>query len=253
MSQPDRYIVLGSKYDRLSNFVRMEVDSNWVEEYDQTRRCLGYWDDISQCGRERSDLQLSPPPLEPLVTGKELGFCSGLFTPVVTIMRDDAKAVFSPYLQGAVWGRIYELRNGEKRPTQYSTLLMPKALEVDSYRGRVIVAPKICKFCGQAFTWAASCKEEGLLRWQIRDRPVVFGNAVSLCVSPEYFKDMKLRSLFPDLKVVHKIKIYDKDPWGFVLPGDPEWDGTFRLPPAWLNRKQPVIAPDEPELDDETS
>ncbi len=248
----DRYIALGSKYDRLSNGVRMRVDPDWAAEYNRTRQCPGLWDEASACRRERAEIQLDPPPLEPIVTGRELGFTSFINRPVVATMRDDAKAVFAPYLEGAVWGRIYELRNGEKRPTQYSTLLMPRHLEVDSYRGRVIVAPKICKFCGQAFTWASACKQEGILRWQLRDRPVVLGNAVNLSVSPEFFEDMKLRSLFPDLKVVHKVKIYDKDPWGFVLPGDPEWDGTFRLPPAWLNRKQPVIAPDEPELDDET-
>lgn len=244
MTQPDRYILLGSKHGRLSKAVWMETDPDWAAEYDRTRQCPGLWHQASECRRERAEYQINPPPVEPLVTGKELGFMSCLETPLVITMRDDAKAFFAPYLEGAVWGRVYELKNGIKSPTRYLTLLMSRNLQVDVDRGRVITQPKICKFCGQSFTWSASCKEMGLLRWQIRDRPVVLGNGLWLCVSPEFFEDMKLRTLFPDLKVVHKVKIYEKDPWGFVLPGDPEWGGKFRLPEAWKNRKKRNVQPD---------
>jgi hypothetical protein len=181
-------------------------------------------------------LQKSPKALEPVVTGDERGYHSILENPIVHLFRDDAKEFFLPYLpMGGVWGRVWRDENGKRVATRHSTFQAPLTETVDMSRGTTFIAPKMCPVCGQARTWAPDCKHMGILRWQLRDRPVVIGDSTSICVHPDFYHDMKLKERFPDIKIVHKVKIYERDPHGWVLPGDPDWDGVFRKPPGWFD------------------
>jgi hypothetical protein len=67
---------------------------------------------------------------------------------------------------------------------------------------------------------------------------VVVSEFCGLFCSPEFYHDMKLAERFSDIKITGKVRLYDRDPHGWVLPGDPEWDGVFRHPPGWVEIKR---------------
>ncbi len=238
MKKVDRYLDLGSRHDRLSEPMTMSVSEQWEEWTYKEYYCTGYPVNGKCCVLARRELQEHPVPLEPTVWGDERGFHSSLNAPVVHLFRDDAREFFSPYLPASVvWGRVYRLNGRTRVPSNYSTCQVPRRDAVEMDRGTTPVAPEYCDKCRQAQCWAADRKHMGIMRWQVRDRPVLIDDCNSIAVHPEFFADMKLKERFPDLKVVHKIKIYDKDPHGWVLPGDPDWDGVFRDPPGWVRRR----------------
>lgn len=171
--------------------------------------------------------------------GKELGFAAALDEPVINLFRDDAREFFAPYLPTAVWGRVWRVRESDREATNYSTCVLPRTDWVEMERGTTPIPPRYCDICHSAYCWAGECRHMGIIRGQIKDRPVILDGFCSLCVHPEFYEDMKLKNRFPDIKVVHKVKIYDRDPHGWVLPGDPEWDGVFRKPPGWVDPPTP--------------
>lgn len=234
MKPVDRYILIGSRHDRLSEPMRMSVSEQWEEWAHRDYYCSYYPVNGQSCSMARKELQERPVPLEPTVLGDERGFYASLSTPVVHLFRDDAREFFGPYLpKSVVWGRVFRQEGLSRVPTRYSTCQVPRRDAVQLNRGTTPIAPVYCEKCGQAYCWAADCRHMGIMRWQIRDRPVLIDDCNMMAVHPEFFADMRLKERFPDLKVVHKIKVYDKDPHGWVLPGDPDWDGIFRIPPGW--------------------
>jgi hypothetical protein len=240
----DRYYLLGSKHNRLSDPHQMFVSEEWEQWVKREWQCPG--SNGQFCHYPRREIQDQPVPLEPTVEGAARGFSRVLPDPVIAVFRDDARELFDPYLSPrTVWGRVYTMLDGERVPTDYSTCQMPRFDEVEMDRGTSFIAPHYCEMCKRAFCWAPDCRHMGILRWQIRDRPVLMANRGDLAVHPEFFEDMKLKERFPDLKVVHKIKIYDRDPHGWVLPDDPDWDGVFRKPPGWIDPVTEPIPTDE--------
>lgn len=229
------YLSIGSRYSRLSNPVEFRTTSVWKDYFQQECRCPGYFHSEYRCIFMKRNLQVNPRPIEPTVVGKELGFKGVLDEPVISLFREDAREFFAPYLPTAVWGRVWCEENGERVATNYSTCVLPRFDCVEMDRGTTPIAPRYCGLCNNAHCWAPACRHEGIIRHHIKDRPVIHDHGCSMCVHPEFYEDMKLKQRFPDIKIMHKVKIYDQDPHGWVLPGDPEWDGVFRKPPGWVD------------------
>ena len=236
MKRGDRYFLIGSLPDRLSEPYRMDTSDEWQSWTRDHFYCPGKFMGDTGCGRGRKELQIAPIPLEPTVSGNERGFHFVLDCPVVHLFRDDAREFFAPYLPSSgVWGRVWRDKNGERVPTSFSTFQIPWTEAVDVNRGKTPFSPKLCPACGRAEGITNQSRHMGILRWQLRDRPVVIDEKSNVCVHPDFYHDMKLKELFPDIKIVHKVKIYERDPHGWVLPGDPDWDGVFRKPPGWVD------------------
>jgi len=236
MKPVDRYFFIGSRHSRLSEPVRMWSTEQWEERVKREYYCPGREVKGNGCSYGRPEFKEAPLPLEPEVYGDERGFTSSTWPLAIHLFRDDAREFFAPYLPaGVAWGRVYRLEETGRVPTRFSTCLVPHSETVEMDRGTTPIAPKYCPICDRAYCWAGDCRHMGILRWQIRDRPVLINDGCYMCVHPEFYHDMKLKERFPDIKIVHKIKIYDKDPHGWVLPGDPEWDGVFRKPAGWVD------------------
>lgn len=239
MASQTHYLYLGSRHDRLSEPTWFEEEPEYQERYLREYACPGYHNPEWSCLRTRSDVIVTREPLGIIVTQIGKGFARTLGSPLVNAFHRGAMEFFAPYLPASHFEQVKLRTKQGLVDTEYFACLTPPGEQVDFNRGRVTVRPKVCSVCGLAYTWSSKVSEMGILRWQARERPVLVNGLNLMAVTPEFFHDMKLKERFPDIKVVHKIKLYDKDPRGWVLPGDPEWDGILRTPDGWREWQPP--------------
>ncbi len=236
MARHETLLLLGSKHGRLSEPICMTETEEWAEQFTRQYRCTGITTSGKPCSFPRREYQAAPLAVEPMVYGDDRGSISSLSYPLAKMFRFDARGLFESYLPAScVWSRVRRWESGAWVDSNYWLCQPSWSDRVDFYRGTTPIAPTFCPTCEQAYTWAATCRHMGILRHQVRDRPVLISRGTMMCVHPEFYHDMKLPERFPDIKIVHKIKIYDRDPHGWVLPGDPDWDGVFRKPKGWVD------------------
>lgn len=234
MNKHTYYLYVLSKHSRLSEPVQMWSTEQWEEWVRRKYTCDGTTSNGFTCTFRPRAYHEKPMPLQPIVHGDHRGFFCSFDTPLALTFRDDALDFFRQYLPaGCEYSPVRRISRGRIVPSRYSVCEVPHSEEVDPYRGTTPIAPQYCSTCNLAHTWTSESHELGILRWQIRDRPVLACRSNVLAVHPDFYRDMKLKERFPDIKIACKIKIYDKDPNGWVLPGDPDWDGVFRTPPGW--------------------
>jgi hypothetical protein len=171
--------------------------------------------------------------------GAQAGFCACLDTPVIKILRADARMIFEPFLPHSVWGDVHRRLGTKLVHTGYYTCLLPRDQWVNIDRGHNYLPKKLCSVCGQVNWLSSQARHHGILRRESRGKPVIMSESLFLCVTPEFYEEQQLAVRLPDLKISYKIKVYDEDPAGWVLPGDPGWNGVLvqRQEPEKKQRK----------------
>jgi hypothetical protein len=221
----NKYYGINSKYCG-TQYEWFENDPEFTKEYLRQRACSPDRRE-RHCYFDKFEFQLRPTPLHAVVMGTQGGFCACLDTPVVLMLRADARLIFEPYLPHAVWGDVHRRLGSKLVHTGYYTCLLPRSEWVDCNRGHNYLEKTLCHVCGQVNGLASRSYHHGLLRRETRDRPVVISENLYLCVTPNFYEEQELEKRLPDIKIVYKIKVYDEDPAGWVLPGDPGWNGVL--------------------------
>jgi hypothetical protein len=221
----DKYYEIASRYNGI-RWQHFEDDPIYASEYHRTRGCSSNREQ-RYCPYDKLELQLNPTPLDAVVFGMEPGCFGCLSSPVVTVLRADARQIFEPFLPRAVWGDVRRRVAGKLVHAGFYTCLLPRDEWVNIDRGHNYLPKKLCPVCGQVNWLSAQARHCGILRREARDKPVIMSENLFLCVTPEFYEQQELEKRLPDIKIVYKIKVYDEDPAGWVLPGDPGWNGVL--------------------------
>jgi hypothetical protein len=221
----EHYYLISSRYNGLQ-WQHFRDDPEYANEYYRTRACSS---DLERryCAYDKLELQLNPTPLNAVVSGVECGFKINISSPVVMALRADARMIFEPFLPRAVWGDVHRRLGGKLVHTGYYTCLLPRDEWTSIGRGKNYLEHHLCPVCRQVHWLCSEAKHHGILRREARNRPVVLSENLFLCVTPEFYEQQELEKRLPDIKVCYKIKVYDEDPAGWVLPGDPGWNGVL--------------------------
>jgi len=227
------YIAVYSTYHRWSAIDDGDVDVTdaWRRWYEVHLKCRG-------CFRPKRAWQVSPKPIPVECVGRNfrglsfrpLGFPSDFW-------RLEFLDSISRYLPSNMVLSPCNAR-GEyaEAARKYAAIHLPSSEYASKHRGAGN-GHMICDGCG--FMACPSWGDEGFVKHEVCDRPIVFDDFSGMYIIRPLALELKIGERFPDYRG-HKVPVLDEAKDGYVLPGDPGWDGVLRPPPGWRLDGKPI-------------
>jgi hypothetical protein len=209
------YFEIYSKYSRFRYDDSFQVTPEWREWYEANVKCPG-------CNWPERSWQERPQPLNVDLTGSFSG-CATQAIGATGLVREDLRAALATHTpRSVVWGQCYGSGPGGRRKLPFYTAQIPRAEGINPYRGPVSSA-HLCTSCGRI----GSFGKNAIVARDLRDRRIVLSDFGSLYIEKALATELKLRERFEDLRL-YKVPVVPEPLDGWVLPGDPGWNGTLR-------------------------
>ncbi len=235
MKRSDRQIMLEllSVHNNMNSEYSLRATPESEREYKRSVKC-----GRRHCSSPSAEWSEAPRPFEMSVTGQNpaclalpYGTCG-----LMPLIRERLKDVIVGNLPGAVWGRCQHDTDRFTKDGRWYTMQVPRRMKVDSHRHSDCHHYQ-CAVCMKVVSFG----KPGLVREQLEGRDMVCDDA-GIYLSPELWEKLRLQQLMPDLKVL-PITVLEKPRDGWILPGDPDWDGILRTPWEWMEYIRSTIGP----------
>lgn len=212
---------------RQVRFIRSRIDRSAVAD----PLWLSWFLEHVACPRNDYELgrgwRAKPAPIDVVLSSLPEAVVCGIDHAWIKLFdRSFAKALGS-HLNGMLVGSV-KMRTGHGRPKDcgYVSVLVPPNLSIDPYRAKECVHEQ-CPDCGAicSLNWA----QVGIVERTLEGK-MLWGSESdgAFHIDEELAKKLDLRKRFPDLMLVHE-RVIPEALDGDILPGDPGWDGVFRI------------------------
>lgn len=179
-----------------------------------------------------------PKPVNVVVSTTSSAWVEGIGGLFLTALDAGLAELLRPHFRGIVTGHVFlDPGDGSLQPTRFVTAAAPANQRVQSDRGRYCrhMVYGCCGVYANKIGWAGGAIVERTLD----DRLVSVDQDGNILIADELVKALDLRKRFPKLWL-YRVDVVPEPLDGEILPGDSDWDGSFRPAP------EPEMPPEAP-------